>query len=218
MRITTEEQLTDKLCEEQAWRKKELANLRALLESKKDVYDKEKVLSRCGIAILYAHWEGFIRHAAESYLEFVSMQGLKHRELRNNFLSILIREKLKKGSDSLKSPILDEVTKFFMTELDAQARVPYRFIIDTQSNLSSTVLREIMYILGLDYKPYETKGVIIDKKLLDRRNHIAHGSYLIVDIKEYFMLHDAVIEMINLFKNQIENAVCMKQYARTAIA
>lgn len=51
-----------------------------------------------------------------------------------------------------------------------------------------------------------TKSVLIDTKLLKTRNEIVHGNYSVFDRDEYLELHGEVIGMLDLFRNQIENA------------
>ncbi len=67
-------------------------------------------------------------------------------------------------------------------------------------------------MLGLDYSFYETKEVIIDEKLLAKRNKIAHGEYLDIDENDYDELHRQIISMMDHFSNQIDNCAATKQY------
>jgi MAE_28990/MAE_18760-like HEPN len=69
--------------------------------------------------------------------------------------------------------------------------------------------------LGLDYSFYEIKEVIIDEKLLKRRNAIAHGEYLSLDREEYQQLHDEMLGMMENFRTQIENNAIQKLYLRS---
>ena len=78
-KIRTVSQLSDKLSEEIAWRKKELIYIKSLIE-KNRYKSVESTLIRSGTALLYAHWEGFIKNAATSYVEFVARQNLKYSE------------------------------------------------------------------------------------------------------------------------------------------
>ncbi|ACB53719.1 hypothetical protein cce_4371 [Crocosphaera subtropica ATCC 51142] len=69
-------------------------------------------------------------------------------------------------------------------------------------------------ILGIDFSVYSTKSKLIDEKLLKSRNEIAHGNYLLIDRDGYIELHEIVIEMINTFRNQIENAAINENFKR----
>lgn len=71
MKIKTLEDLEDSLNTHLAWRKKEMMTLKLLIESG----DEARItLIRAGIALLCAHFEGFIKDASNDYLSFVSNQ------------------------------------------------------------------------------------------------------------------------------------------------
>ncbi|NEP09441.1 MAG: hypothetical protein F6K14_04225 [Symploca sp. SIO2C1] len=211
MSIRTVEQLSDKLSDDLSWRKKELTEVKSLVESKNISEQRHRALIRSGVCILYSHWEGFVKFAANSYLEYVRLQRLTYRELSTNFLALAMKEKLKEAKDTNKPSIYIPVCDFFLSELDQRCSLP-KDLISTASNLSSDILKEITDLLGIDFSHYSTKSVLIDTKLLKTRNTIAHGNYLIFDIEEYIELHKEVINMLDLFRNQIENAVIRKEY------
>ena len=71
---------------------------------------------------------------------------------------------------------------------------------------------DILGTLGLDSASYESKCNVIDEQLLAKRNHIAHGSSLDVDIGDYLRLHDEILSLVNLLRNQIEYAAVYRQY------
>jgi hypothetical protein len=211
MTIRKLEELSDQLSSELAWRKKELSVIKSLIDSGSFSTSKKTALIRSGVTILYAHWEGFIKQAASNYLEFVSMQRLPYDKLSTNFVALAMKSKLKQAKDTNKATIYNEVVDFFMTKLSERSSIQYKNVIQT-SNLSSSVLREIVCLLGLDYSFYESKNILIDEKLLKMRNEIAHGNYLSIDQKEYDELHFKVIEMMDTFRNQIDNCAATKKY------
>ena len=211
MKIRTLEQLSDKLAEELAWRKIELSALKALIDLKSFSSGKQKALLRSGITMLYAHWEGFIKVAANSYLEFVAMQSLPYNKLSKNFIALAMKDKLDQASETNKATIYTEIADFFMTRLSERSLIKYENRIAT-SNLSSSVFKEIICILGLDYSLYESKEVLIDEKLLKKRNMIAHGNYLDIDEQQYDELHIQVVGIMDNFRNQIDNCASTKQY------
>ncbi|MBH8564055.1 hypothetical protein I8748_18000 [Nostoc sp. CENA67] len=208
------ENLIDRLSQDSAWRKKELSDLKTLIESKSLSFGRHNAILRSGVTILYAHWEGFVKTSASSYLEFVAMQKLRYEELSSNFVALAMKAKLDQAMETNKPTIFTEVTEFIMTKMAERSSIPYKNVIKTGSNLSSSILREIICILGLDYSFFETKQVIIDEKLLKNRNTIAHGEYLLLDREAYLELHSQVIEMMDNFRTQIENCAAMKSYSR----
>lgn len=211
MKIRTLEQLSDKLAEELTWRKKELSALKALIDNKQYSNGKKKALLRSGVTLLYAHWEGFIKVAANSYLEFVAMKRLSYNQLATNFIALAMKDKLDRAKETNKATVYNEVADFFITELHQRSSINYENRIST-ANLSSSIFREIICMLGLDYSFFEPKEVLIDTRLLEKRNNIAHGNYLDLNEKDYDELHINIIEMMEAFRNQIENCASQEQF------
>lgn len=211
MTMRTLEQLSDSLAKDLVWRKKELADLRSLIESAMPS-SKGKVLLRSGITILYAHWEGFIKTAASNYLEYVSMRSLRYDELSSNFVALALKTQLSQANETSKATVFTESIDFIRSKLNERSSIPHKNVIQTGSNLSSSIFREITCVLGLDYSLYETKQILIDEKLLAKRNSIAHGEYSHLDKEDYLELHSQVIDMMNAFRNQIENCATRENY------
>ena len=213
MKIRTLEQLSDKLAEELAWRKKELSALKAMIDSKSFSSGKHNALLRSGITMLYAHWEGFIKVSANSYLEFVAMQNLPYKNLEYNFIALAMKDKLDQANETNKATIYNEVAEFFITKMSERSLIKYTNRITT-SNLSSSVFKEIVCMLGFNYTFYASKEVLIDEKLLKKRNTIAHGNYLDIDGKDYDELHTEIIGIMDTFRNEIDNSASTKKYYR----
>ncbi|BAZ08097.1 MAE_28990/MAE_18760 family HEPN-like nuclease [Calothrix sp. NIES-3974] len=213
-KIRTLEDLNQRLTDDFVWRKKEISDLKALIETRSFTTSKHNALLRSGVALLYAHWEGYIRTAATSYLEFVARQKLTYGELAINFVAIAMKAKLNEANDTNKATVFTAVTNLILTQVHQTSSIPYEDIISTASNLSSAILREITCLLGLDYSFYQTKEVIINEQLLKRRNAIAHGEYLSLDRDEYQQLHDEILAMMENFRTQVENSACQKLYIR----
>ncbi len=169
---------------------------------------------RSGVTLLYSHWEGYIKTAATSYLEFVAKQNLIYDELAINFVAVAMKFKLNEASETNKATVFTEVANFMFTQTNQKISIPYENVISTASNLSSSILREIVCLSGLDYSFYETKEVIINEQLLKRRNGIAHGEYLSLDREEYLQLHDEILAMMEYFGTQVENNASQKLYLR----
>src|SRR5216683_7302007 len=116
MKLRTIEQLSDALDQELAWRKKELSTIKVLVDEKNVAKSRRLVLIRAGVALLYAHWEGFVREAGSMYLDFVSYQRLKYEQLSANFLALAVRGLLRSAqqTDRIKAHLA--VSNFFLGE------------------------------------------------------------------------------------------------------
>jgi hypothetical protein len=217
MKIRTLENLNQRLNEDFIWRKKEIADLNNLIQSRSSSPNKQLVLLRSGVSILYAHWEGYIKTVATSYLEFVARQKFTYDELAINFVAVAMKAKLSEATETNKATIFTEVAKFMLTQMNDRCLIRHEDIITTASNLSSIVLSEITCILGLDYSFYKIREIIIDEQLLKRRNAIAHGEYLSLDRAEYTNLQYQILAMMEYFRNQVENNAAQKLYLRNPL-
>ena len=203
--------LQDALAAEFAWRKKELHGLKTMVIANEKTHQRDLCI-RAAVTLLYAHWEGAVKHAAAHYMEFVARQRLKHEQLSRHFLAMAIRRMIRNAMETTKiQPCLD-VVEFFRSQLTETSKIVANLGVDTKSNLKSAVFREIVACLGLDYSRFATKEKLIDEKLLANRNQIAHGQYLLVSHGDYLDLHDEVLGIMQELQNQIENAAFTGAY------
>ena len=212
MKIRTAEQLFDFTTGELAWRKKELFSLHSMLVTPRLSPGTKNALLRSTIVLTYAHWEGFIKAGSIAYLQYVAMQRLKHDELTPNFLALAMRPILMNAFQSRKTDDHLKIVHFFLNDLDKQSSIPYKNVIDTQSNLSTSILRNLIVMLGFDYSEYEIKEKLLDEKLLKSRNQIAHGEFVELTDNEVYDIQNKCISLMEIFKNQIDNAVSLQTY------
>ena len=212
MAIRTKEQLIDKIGQDYIWRLREISELKTIIDTPSLSEIRKKVVCRSGVALLYAHWEGFVKKSGTFFLEYVSLQRHSISELKSNFITLLVRSKIDKASESNKYSAFDEVTRYILENQSTRAKIPTKNVVDTQSNLSTTALKEIMWCLGLDYSLYEPKQKLIDTKLVSRRNYVAHGESMEVSVSDFIEMADEVIELMTTFKNLLENACMTESY------
>ena len=212
--IRTQEELIDKVAADLIWRRKELTLLKSLVDGSKDDLILSNVLLRSSIALLYAHWEGFVKKSSHYYLEYIAGQRLPYSKLTTNFVAMSIKSKFKELGGNEKLSAGNYLADFFCNSLSEKSNIPYKKGIDTKSNLSSEVLIDIISALGFDISQFETKLKFIDANLLLPRNNIAHGQELYLTLGEYEELHNNVITLIETFRNQIDNATAMKLYEK----
>lgn len=210
MRIRTKNDLKDILDKDLAWRKVELTSILTNVNSTQS--NALKVALRTSILLLYAHWEGFVKKASETYLSFVANQSLKLSDLDDSFLAIALKQQLHNFTDRNDSNIQTQFVSFFRNNLNEDAQIEESSVISAKSNLNSKVLKQILISIGIDYSPFELKANLLDEQLLKYRNTIAHGEFLLLDKGEYITIHSEVFAMINEIKNRIENAVFLESY------
>lgn len=114
--------------------------------------------------------------------------------------------------DSKKSEATQVAYKQIRDELDERIHMKLDNAVNTESNLSSEVLRNILKGLGINLEPYESKFHMIDESLVSRRNQIAHGEYLDIGLSDWRTLADDVLALIKTFKHDIENQASQEGY------
>jgi len=180
---------------ELGWRTQEIDNLKKIIPNVNSI--QARSLLRAGIPILYAHWEGFVN------------------ELKSCFIIFGLKKEIEQLTDTKASIKNIRITDFLLKELNNKAKLFYKGIINTQSNLNSALFEEIITSIGIDATPYKLKYKLIDESLLKRRNQIAHGEYLDIDIQGYRNLSDEVIALIRHYKTDIENSIILESYKST---
>lgn len=212
--IKTISQLQEILDSEFSWRLKEIANLKIVVRVSKNMTSETAV--RAAIPLLYGHWEGFIKNSATYYLKFINGQSLKYSELQNCFVVFGVKRKLNELISSKKSQISIAAVDFLRDEMQEKAKLKIESAIRTEFNLSSNVFINILESIGIDSSKYEPRFNLIDESLLKRRNFIAHGEYLDVDASGFRGLADEILTLLRWFKTDIENAVSLKEYRKSA--
>lgn len=92
----TLDMLISNLDDDFSWRVKELSVLKSRVPRIKSGTlkdDEQDTFIRAGITLLYAHWEGFVKFAADNYLNYVSLRKLKHNELKTCFLALCLKKR-----------------------------------------------------------------------------------------------------------------------------
>ncbi|MCI2421828.1 MAE_28990/MAE_18760 family HEPN-like nuclease [Saccharopolyspora sp. K220] len=207
------EDLEDQLDEDFAWRRAEMHSLLSQVRASTPG-PAQRCLCRAGVALLYAHWEGYTKLALARYLKFVSRRKLQASELSPNFLARAVEHSMRRGTGKTETEVAIERIKWIIENEKCRPHIPNNEEIDTKSNLNSEVCKDLFISLGLDFSPLATKVNLIDYELLRSRNKIAHGEYVAIDNKDYIALHDDVLEIMDTVRRLVSTAASQKLYRR----
>lgn len=197
------------LLDELGWRRKEIRYFRTLVD--KGV--AQQALTRGAVAILYAHWEGFIKVSGSAYIEHVRLQQRPLGELSSNFWALASRRMANQSVDSPRWKLHIDLCDFIRTCQTDVARWPRLWSIDTRSNLTVRVFHDVVALLGIPYHPdFRTAEKPIIERLLQLRNSVAHGDDQTIELAEYHQLHDNVDALLQLFCNEVDNAAATERY------
>ena len=212
MKIRCLEKLSDIIDADMSWRRKELTDVRFLVDSADDRRLNASI--RQAVLLLYAHWEGFVKNCAGYYLNYIGFQKIRFKELPLNLMALVLRQELRSGEDSGKIQLHMKAVEKILTDGDRIVTIPSINQINAESNLKYAVFEGILLTLGLDDQGYCLKENLIDEQLLKRRNSIAHGENVLMSKMDYMALHDEILAMLNLFKTDVENSACLQLYKK----
>jgi hypothetical protein len=210
-KVRTLTQLQTALDSEMGWRIFEISAFRL---ASKGAGTQQRALVRGGVAMVYAHWEGFIKTSSELYLNYVNNQGLRYCDLKNCFIVFGLKSRLSLIVDSRRSKLNIEALDFILSEINKPAKMSLGSAIDTESNLTSIVFSNIAQSIDIPLDKYETKFNLIDESLVKRRNSIAHGEYLDINQAQFIDLVDEILTLMRLYKKDLENAASLSSYKR----
>jgi hypothetical protein len=223
------EQLENLLDEDLGWRKVEISDLLFLAkETQKEVVLKSVIL------LLYAHWEGYIKKSSKLYIKYISEKKIKLTDLCYNFKAVALKVHVSKCIETKDNLTLaNELTfvssflKFENKKFKVEINLDNDFdsgIIDTKSNLKPKVFKNIIEILGLNYKnALKAREHYINSHLLANRNAIGHGNKFdstnqvdfSLSIKDIEKLKTIVFSIIDNFKEELLEYIYNKYYLET---
>lgn len=210
MKIKTVEKLADHLDHDLGWRKKELTYIVTSINDEKNINAELRI----GMAILYAHWEGYIKKAGSYYILYIGQLELKYEELSENFIALALKNTLSTCIESNKISIHTKLVNILINDLSTKAPIPYYHLIDAKSNLNWEVFKEIMDTLGLESSFYITKDKQVNK-LVRNRNDVAHGQRVCFDKEEFLDLYKDIINILDSFKEQIIQSASSESFKRS---
>lgn len=220
MPVRTVDELADRLDEGMAWRRVELQALKAAItdaEKQSPGSPLSRALARSGIAMLYAHWEGYVKDSCTAYVEFLARRRLRCDELCDGLLRTVLESLGKRavtGDEEALLTLIDAVRR----PGDSRARIPKLTMVDTKSNLRFKVLCEILSQIGFSADEFNTKDKLIDVSLCDRRNSIAHGRENFPAPGDFATLLNEVFEMMERVGDIIMSGARRKSYRRPELS
>ena len=210
MKVRSLYHLEAMLDQDLAWRKREFTTIKFMI---KNARQHEKV-------ILYksavAHWEGYLKNSSQAYACYLNHVAPKYGEMKDNFLQSSLADKFSQGFSFKKYPFQKEIFEYIKCATDMPLKINEKRVVDTESNLKSHVLFNIMKQLALDTNIFELKENFIDVIMVDNRNKIAHGEKIdSAEVEEaYCLLESELLEMIMSFQSTIISSAANKYYLK----
>jgi len=201
--------IIDDISRDLDWREAEIASMRLLL-SRRDISSKQvEVLLRAAWALLYAHYEGFVKYCLTLFYEEISARSVKCENLPIPTQIFALAKILKQIRTMPPAEMINEVTNFQSRHLDSLASFPE---VDTDSNLWPETLIALLISADLDSRTVEKNRQKL-ATLVARRNEIAHGQKnFIAEFRYYRTYETAVYEVMYDLALQVEGRLASNPY------
>lgn len=206
MKIRTLQEFQDALDDALAWRKREISSL--FREANRP---QNEPFARAFIAMLYAHWEGFIKEAARTYCEFINGQRLLQEEAALPLVMLTHRNAITRCAETRMNSDKLQMVSSLMNSGKERVRMPAEGPIIT-NNLRFEVFADLCAILQVPISPFATSRNFINEELCDRRNAIAHGKFLRCPPSELRQAKDRVVNLLADFKGHLIGNVLSAAY------
>lgn len=190
-----------------SWRKFELSNLFLLVKTATE--DAQQICIRMFIVMLYAHWEGFIKHATQKYFKHINKLNLTASQLNCKFARQMFSSKLPQLIDAKKNRFFYEIYNNFLSSQKKVCKLQEK--VDTKSNLTKEIFEDILLLVDIDNINYSTKLNFINN-FLEMRNHIAHGDRDRYDFFTCEEIYNNILNLLEQYKKDITDNFYNKKF------
>lgn len=197
--------------------------------------EEEKMRYRKALAVmLYSHFEGFCKTALSIYANTINQENLTCSLVNDQIIASSLAtafrdfENMNKKSNLFRNDLPNDRTIHrFARQVELisilkeiwmmRVEIPIDDVVDTEANLNPSIMRKILYRLGLPHDVFnENEGNI--HLLLNYRNSISHGARKDgLSEREYEKIQTATIEIMSSLIKIITSALSDTKYIRIGI-
>lgn len=191
------------------WREREIAAMRVLLSGYELTNSQRSALLRASWAMLYAHYEGFIKNTLTVFYDEAAKAAIKCEYLPLITKAFALRDALKSLRNLPYDDLLNTIEDFQKEHLENTPKFPD---VDTQSNLWPNVLIDLLKTADLNTNVVEKNEAKL-RTLVSRRNSIAHGEKNFINEVSYFReFEEMVYEVLYDVALQIDYRLSQPPY------
>lgn len=181
--------LIENLSSDLGWRETQLASLRLLIAKDNNSPKQQEALLQAGWLMLYAHYEGFVKYALDLYYGEISKKIIQCHELPLK-MEAFYREKEINIIKSLNYTDFTHRTRVgFFDEVGLTGSFPN---VETKSNLWPDLLINLLSVADVDVEKLSFDEIRL-KRLVARRNDIAHGTPNKIQDESYYLKFDEAV-------------------------
>ena len=195
------------------WRVKEISDLKQIILQSGNLYSL--VARKAALALIYAHWEGHVHFVTEAYLKYIAKRKYKFSKLAPCFQAVQLTSNIRewqgqRDSIALRLKIINTVRSL---DTDQFRGMPSG-AVNTGGNLNFDRFLSICRMMMLDADKIVVDREFLDEEVVGTRNRIAHGVSAIVTDEKLQRVATFVLDIMRLFRTEVENSVVLKKYER----
>jgi len=197
----------DSLTRELGHRRKEISELYLLVQSTNSE-SAQKHLLRGLLLLIYAHWEGFIKSSSQKYLQALQKKNIPCNQLQPALRAFYLysQYKTQQGNEWDKFSFAINSNEAVIFDKDISSE------ISTKSNLNTEVFKNIVSRIGVDDLDIDMKKGIIDDGLLHKRNSIAHGEMMHIELPDIVLYKDQIVHLLDCYLDLLIDAYDNQKY------
>lgn len=191
------------------WREREIASMRILITGDGLTQSQRKALLRAAWAMLYAHYEGFIKNTLTVFYDEAAKATEKCENLPSETRAFALKDALKNLRNLKYGEMLSSIEQFHIEYLTSPPVFP---TVDTDSNLWPHTLVKLLNVADLSTQTVEKHAPML-RTLVSRRNSIAHGEKTFInDLPYYLEFEAAVYEVLYDVALQVDTRLSQPPY------
>ncbi|WP_454624008.1 MAE_28990/MAE_18760 family HEPN-like nuclease [Bradyrhizobium cenepequi] len=197
--------------EDFTWRVRELSDLKQVIRLSGSSY--APVARKAALALVYAHWEGYVVFVAAAYLTYIAKRKPLLSKLMPSLHAVSLTSHIQEWQrqrDSIGLR-LKMVEVFRSMEGQQFRRVPHG-AINAGGNLNFERFADICKIMMINAATIITDGEYLDSEIVGVRNRIAHGGNIVISDERLSKASDFVLSSMRSFRTDIENCVLSQTF------
>jgi MAE_28990/MAE_18760-like HEPN len=197
--------------EDFTWRVKELSDLKQVIRLSGNSY--AAVARKAALALVYAHWEGYVVFVAAAYLTYIAKRKRVLSSLMPSLHAVSLTghvQEWQKQKDTIGLRL--KMIEIFRSMQSHQFKKPPSGAINAGGNLNFERFADICKVMMVDAATIITDQEYLDNEIVGVRNRIAHGANIVISDERLARATNFVLSSMRSFRTDIETCVLNRAF------
>ena len=197
--------------EDFTWRVRELSDLKQVIRLAGNSY--APVARKAALALVYAHWEGYVVFVAGAYLTYVAKRKRVLSSLVPSLHAVSLTshvQEWQKQRDNIGLRL--KMVETFRSMQSQQFKKVPPGSVNAGGNLNFERFADICKVMMINAATIITDQEYLDSEIVGVRNRIAHGGSIVISDERLAKASDFVLSSMRSFRTDIENCVLSRSF------